>query len=732
MYLLFDGIVYFCSTKNIQPPMRNLLLFLVLTTFYPCGFLLAQTDSKPLPTPVKGEYKQNFVQGNQLIIEENWPMALRYFQEAYRTDSTSANINYKLGICLLNSAVDKQKALVYLRKAVSDVTRNYDENDYQQTKAPETVYYYLGQAYHLNNQYDSAEVRLQYFKTIIGAKNTELIRDVENRIQWCKQARMLVSSPLPVRIVNLGDSVNTIAPEYSPVLSLDENTIYFTSRRFGDRDIDGNYFEDILLSDRKKDSSWTGSLTIPSIKSINNNEATIFLSTDGQKLFIYKGDNGGDIYVSTNDGKEWSSAVALGSDINTKYWEPHACLTADGQTLYFVSNRPGGYGGRDIYRCVKLPNGNWSKALNLGPNINTPFDEDAPFIHPDQQTLFFASTGHTSMGGFDIFFTSQNSEGEWSNPINMGYPINTADDDVFFVTSADGRRGYFSSVRPEGRGDKDIYMVNLQQSTTQPLTLIRGRIYNIDGSPLTQDIEINVTNTKTGESGGVYRPNMRNGSFAVILLPGATYLLSYIVDGQEYTNEIIDVPMGSEFEIIDRAIDIRDLVLGKLLPDLPLDTNKVAPFVPEIPGDTLGSVATRPKRQVPDVKGQLTTTHDLSFEMFFKYNISQIDPQDEDFAKFIDTCVAHINKYGSIRFRITASASQVPTRTFKDNKELSRDRADRAQKTINEALTARGVDLQKVKWQKVKSYVLGPTYKADYIEQKAVYERYQYVKVRGF
>jgi hypothetical protein len=706
-----------------------------------CSSLGMQAQTPPLnlspsPSPVPGEYRQNFIQGNQLMEEKNWPMALKFFREAYRKDSTSANINFKMGLCLLNSNTDKAKALIYLRRAVKDLTRNYDQYDYQQTKAPEICYLYLGQAYHLNNDFDSAEINLQRCKQIIGTKNEEISREVENSLQWCKQARLLTASPLPIRIINLGDSVNTAAPEYSPILSLDENTIYFTSRRYGERDIEDNFYEDILVADRKRDSSWSNPLTIPSIQSTTNNEATIFLSADGQTLFIYKGDNGGDIYACTSNGKEWSQPVVLGSDINSKYWEPHACMTADGQTLYFVSDRPGGYGGRDIYRCVKLPNGKWSKALNLGSSVNTPFDEDAPFIHPDQTTLFFASKGHTSMGGFDIFFTTQTDETKWATPINMGYPINTSDDDVFFVTSPDGRRGYFSSIRPEGRGDKDIYMVTLQQSSTQPLTLLRGRIYNIDGSPLTQDIEIDVTNTKTSESGGVYRPNMRNGSFAVILLPGATYLISYMVDGKEYTNEIIDVPMGSEFEIIDRAIDLRDLVLGRLRPDLPVDTAKVAPYVPEVPGDTSSLVSsssqTRPKRQVPDVKGQLSTTNGLNYEMFFKYNISQIDPTDEDFKKFIDTCVAHINKYGSIRFRITASASQVPTRTFKDNKELSKDRAERAQKTINDALVARGVDLNKVKWQKVKSYILGPTYKSDYVENREIYERYQYVKVRGF
>lgn len=682
--------------------------------------------------PVPGDFRQNFNQGNLLIGEENYPAAMRFFREAYATDSSGANIHWKVGLCILKASNDKRSSLFYLRRAAQDVTRNYDEYDYRQKKAPEMCYYFLGQAYHLNYQFDSAEFYLNKYKNIIGNRNAQLAAEIDNRLRWCNQARLQVSSPLPVKISSLPDSINSEGAEHSPVFSLDENTIYFTSKREGPRAIDGDFYEDIFVCERKPDSSWSTPHTIPYLQTPTN-EATISLSADGQTLFIYKDDNGGDIYASTNDGKEWSQPIPLGSDINTKYWEPHACLSADGQTLYFVSDRPGGFGGRDIYRCVKLPNGRWSKALNLGPKVNTPFNEDAPFIHPDQVTLFFASEGHSSMGGFDIFFTTKDDEGTWAEPTNAGYPINTAEDDVYFMTSVDGKRGYFSSARAGSKGDQDIFIVNLEQPKSQPLTLLKGRIYNMNGSPLTQFIEINVTNTQTSELEGIYRPNMRTGSFMVILPPGSTYLVSYFVDGKEYTNEIIDVPMGSEFEVIDRAVDLRDLVLGNLRPDMPLDTARRStnPGI-NIPGDTLNPVAARPKRNVRDVKAELTSTKNLSFEMYFKYNISAIDPQDEDFRKFIDSCVSHINKYGSIRFRITASASQVPTRRFESNKALSEDRAARAQKVINDALEARGVDMSKVKWVKVNAYVLGPTYRSDFEKKREVYEKYQYVKIRGY
>ena len=194
----------------------------------------------------------------------------------------------------------------------------------------------------------------------------------------------------------------------------------------------------------------------------NSHEASINLTADGQTLIVYKDDGGdGNIYFSKWDGNDWTSIQSFGSDINSKYWESHACLSADNNTLYFVSDRPGGYGGRDIYRCVKLPNGLWSKSLNVGPTINTKYDEDGPFISADGITLNFSSIGHKSMGGFDIFVSMIEEDKKFSEPRNIGYPINTTDDDVFFVTSPDGKRGYFSSAKAGGLGDKDLYKMSI-------------------------------------------------------------------------------------------------------------------------------------------------------------------------------------------------------------------------------------------------------------------------------
>jgi hypothetical protein len=185
------------------------------------------------------------------------------------------------------------------------------------------------------------------------------------------------------------------------------------------------------------------------------------------------------------------------------------------------------------------------------------------------------------------------------------------------------------------------------------------------------------------------------------------------------------VPAGSEFTTIDRSVDLRDLVLGKIRSDVPLDTGSAGNQHVQLPGDTLKG------KPIRDIKAALTESHNLSFTMFFKYNISEIDPKDPDFVKFIDSCIAHINKYGDISFRITAAASQVPTKKFVSNAALAQDRATKAQNVVNAALKAKGVDMSKVKWVKVNAYVLGPQYKTDFDKRKTVYEKYQYVKIRG-
>ncbi|MCC6838029.1 MAG: PD40 domain-containing protein, partial [Bacteroidia bacterium] len=328
----------------------------------------------------KADYRQKFTEGNYLILEGNYFQALKNFMEAYQIDSSSSNINYKVGLCYLNTVTEKSKALYYLEKAVLKTTTKYTDLEPREENAPVNAFYYYGKALHQNYKFDEAIANYEKFKSYLKASQKDMIADVDRQIEIANNAKALVSAPINVLIKNLGDSINTAYPDYSPVLSADEETMIFTSRRpgstGGDKTIEDQFYEDIYISYKKTDSTWTTPVSVSSNVNTFTHEASVGLTADAQTLLIYKDANGGDIYYSTLDGENWTFPMAMGSDINTPSWETSACLSPDGNTLYYVSDRKeGSMGGRDIWKCVKLPNGKWSRSMNVGAPINTPFDE---------------------------------------------------------------------------------------------------------------------------------------------------------------------------------------------------------------------------------------------------------------------------------------------------------------------------------------------------------------------
>ncbi len=513
-------------------------------------------------------YKEKFAEGNFLLLEKNYPMALRNFLECYSIDSLNANINYKVGLCYLNSASEKQKAVYYLEKASKDVTKKYVDFEPTEKKAPQLVYFYLGEAYRLSGNYKESASSYDKYKDIAKPNEADL-KVVERQVDASFNAVEMVKNPVNVAIDNVGDSINGEYADYSPLLSADESVMIFTSRRpgstGGEKTVDNQFYEDIYTSYKRKDGSWSAAVSIGSPINTNSNEASVSISTDGQQLFIYKDSNGGDIYYSTLDGDKWSSPLPLGSDINSPSWETHACISADGNTIYFVSDRKGGFGGRDIYRCVRLPNGQWSLALNLGPAINTALDEDSPFIHPDGVTLYFSSNGLKTMGGFDIFYSSKNNEeGKWSAPVNIGYPINTSDDDLFYVPTADGRHAYYSSSKSGGKGDKDIYRITLESGVAEPITLLKGYL-SFDGLtkvPAASAVRITATDVETEAVVQEVRPNSKTGKYIITLNPGTggkTYNITYEAEGFQSVSEIIKIEPGSAYQEIEREVGLKGI-----------------------------------------------------------------------------------------------------------------------------------------------------------------------------
>ncbi|MFT5777300.1 MAG: outer membrane protein OmpA-like peptidoglycan-associated protein [Crocinitomicaceae bacterium] len=474
-------------------------------TFFKLIVLLLPTLSMAQMSEFQVRQMVNSASERELVIECSRMLQENYYFHAeivvdklLTFNSTSANYNYRKGFIILEARQDTEAAIRHFSIAITDTDKNYDMYSHKEESAAVDAFFHLGKCYHLTQQLDKAQEQYKAF-ILHSNKKSERVVEAQLMIEQCDIARGLIRSPKSVIVKNIGDRVNTDVAEYAPVISLDGNSLYFTSRRqWEDESSDefkdpkfNNYPEDIYVSYKDMDGDWTSP---EKLDFCNNqfNEATIAVSSDERKIYVYKDITGaGDIYYSNFGGNKFDSLLMLDyDDVNTEFWETHCTVTPDGQNMYFVSNRPGGYGGRDIYRVVKLPNGEWSRAQNMGPTINTPFDEESPFIDINNKTLYFASNGPLSMGGFDIFVTFRDEENTWTDPVNLGYPINSCGDDLFYTTTIDGLRGYLTSFRSDGYGEKDIYEIQNDYLGNSPISSLRGSFISLNENPVPANMKV--------------------------------------------------------------------------------------------------------------------------------------------------------------------------------------------------------------------------------------------------
>jgi len=461
-----------------------------------------------------------------LVQKKRLKAALPLYQELYHLNPESSEYNYYLGYIHLNIATDKSVAMPFLSTA-------YEHKE----KWPRVVRY-IAQAHHLLYQFDEAIAFYEEYLEILS--DEERINDVKHEIQKCTRGKILLMDTLQAEITNLGNLINTVHPDYAPIISSDDRMLVFTSRRptttGGKKDFDQLYFEDIYISIKEK-----GVWGAPQGAGINVNterhDASIGLSADAQQMFVYHGEN---IYTTSLKGNEWSVPKKVGSNINSKSWETHACISLDQQVLYFTSDREDGYGGMDIYMAIKLPNGRWGLVQNLGPTINTPYDDKAPFIHPADKTLYFSSKGHDNMGGFDIFRSSF-IDNQWTTPKNLGYPINTPGDDIFFVVSANGKHTYLSSdLRKDNMGGQDIYQLTLPDTGRVKIAIIKGRIYGKEHEPLAASFT--VLDGTTNKVVGVYNSNASTGKYLLVFPTGKTYNMILKAEGFTPHKQRLHIP----------------------------------------------------------------------------------------------------------------------------------------------------------------------------------------------
>lgn len=398
--------------------------------------------------------RELLTKGDNFFKKKDYENALSTYLQGYTIAPDDPETNFKVGISFLHSE-KKSKALEYIQKAYD--TRPEVDID---------IDYHLAQAYQYDHQYDKAITFYENFKK----KNRKLSDIANHKISECQIGDSLLQHPIYVNIKNAGNIINSSFHEYSPLLTSDGNTMIFTSNRaLSDQQVkEGTNYEDIYITHRQGEE-WSEPQKISEQLNHEFHDAACSISPDGKTLFLYYEEGAGDIYVSNLGPDGWSAPEPLNKNINSPHhWETSACISADGQKLFFTSNRPGGYGELDIYVSTRDAKGGWGKAVNLGPNINTPFHEDSPFIHADGVTLYFSSDGHPTMGSNDIF-KSELVDGKWSKPKNLGYPINSIDYDGFFILSPDKKTGYYSAMREDGRGNADIFIINFLDPPPPPV-----------------------------------------------------------------------------------------------------------------------------------------------------------------------------------------------------------------------------------------------------------------------
>jgi hypothetical protein len=400
------------------------------------------------------QLQDTFLEAEYLFMNEDYSEAINYYLQIYSERSDNANLAFCIGVCYINMPGKKDLAVKYLEEAAKNMSAKHKEGTLNQVSAPYDALYELARAYRINYNFEKAkEAYLKYKKTLL-ADDTENIGFIDHEIEVCDMARTLIDKPVTFTMENMGELFNDNNSNFNPVISADGKTFVFMSSL---------KFYDAIMFTRLQNNKWEGPVNIyPDLK-IDGDVVISSLSKDGRQLFVSKDDNfNSDIYVASFNGTVWSPAVKLNKTINTKYWESHAFISGDDNQLIFASDRPGGFGGLDLYISRKV-NGEWGPAVNMGPEINTVFNEDRPFLANNDKTLFFSSQGHENMGGYDLFRSEKLSSGSWKKPENMGYPLNTPDDNTYFMPSGDGKSGYlFLDKETDGFGREDLYRIILK------------------------------------------------------------------------------------------------------------------------------------------------------------------------------------------------------------------------------------------------------------------------------
>ncbi len=494
------------------------LLLLVFISFF------ADAQSGKAPSGNKkyidpADAKEHFNHGNFL-----W--AIPVYKQLIKQEPNNADYNYKLGLCYLNTNINKTLAIPYLEKAR------------EVNKLDKMILFNLGLAYQYASRFDDAmAVYNEYVKGTMGKDKEK----GEHQMETCENGREYVKHPLNVTFENVGKDVNSEFPDYYPFVSEDETMLAFTTRRKenlgGKVEVDGYYSSDIWIS-KRVNGVWQKPVTIGAPINTRYDEQIVSLSADGTSMIVYMDriDSLGNIYEAKMKDGAFKKMVKLNANVNSDF-ETSGSIAPDGNTIFFASKREGGLGETDIYMARKLPNGQWAKAQNLGKVVNTAYKEDFPEIAPDGKTLYFSSQGHEGMGDFDLFKTVWDPENNtWTVPQNLGYPINSTGEERSISFTKDNKVAYLSALRPEGFGDLDIYRVTFHDDKN---VILQNYVRTVDSSK-NIDAQVSIVDMSVAAKDVdpfIYTPNPKTGKFISCLPPGKYTITINSKGYKTYTKE---------------------------------------------------------------------------------------------------------------------------------------------------------------------------------------------------
>lgn len=537
-------------------------LFYVTLALFSVQMLFGQLSEERLSKLLSSGTPKELIDANtDLMIQGMHYQAMLIANKLLERDADNANYNYRKGRSMIAMGSDPEAIIPFLLKGATKATRTYNSSSHTETNAPNDAFYWLGKCYHQLGDLDNAEANYQKYLDVEVHIRVEMRKYGQLGLQQVANARREKAAPKNYVIKNVGPSINGANPEYASYVALDGTAMYFTSRRLWPNEANANFVDpatnfnwEAVFMSLKEGENW-GTPRLMDFCTPENNYASISVSKDERTMYVYNDkEANGDVYMSQLvDGDFKTYEKVMIPRINTAAWEPHFIMSADGNTIFFVSDRKGGFGGRDIWKLVKLSNGEWSRdPINLGAEINSEFDEDSPFLALDGKTLFYATNGPKSTGGFDIMKTVMNADGSFGSPENMGFPLNSTHDDAFFSTVGSGVLGYFTSYRKGGFGNKDIYEVSMLNNEIEQVAMLRAVIQTKDGSPLPNDVSAKLICSNCSGDGDVETyPRIRDGVVLSALEKCKNYEIVYMQSGSEIGREKFSTNCDKKFQQVD-------------------------------------------------------------------------------------------------------------------------------------------------------------------------------------